>query len=59
MVIAAAKMVEMYGHVHGISGTMLRLSNIYEPRAQMRPSRYCVVNWFVRLVRKITAPRRV
>ena len=47
--LAAAKIIEMYGHVHGIRGTMLRLSNIYGPRAQMRHSRYGVVNWFVRL----------
>jgi UDP-glucose 4-epimerase len=47
--LAAAKIVEMYGHVHGIRGTILRLSNIYGPRAQMRHSRYGVVNWFVRL----------
>ena len=47
--LAAAKIVEMYGHVHGIRGTMLRLSNIYGPRAQMRHSRYGVVNWFARL----------
>ena len=47
--LAAAKIVEMYGHVHGIRGTVLRLSNIYGPRAQMRHSRYGVVNWFVRL----------
>jgi UDP-glucose 4-epimerase len=47
--LAAAKIIEMYGHVHGIRGTILRLSNIYGPRAQMRHSRYGVVNWFVRL----------
>jgi UDP-glucose 4-epimerase len=47
--LAAAKIVEMYGHVHGIKGSILRLSNIYGPRAQMRHSRYGVVNWFVRL----------
>ncbi len=47
--LAAAKIVEMYGHVHEIKGTILRLSNIYGPRAQMRHSRYGVVNWFVRL----------
>jgi UDP-glucose 4-epimerase len=47
--LAAAKIVEMYGHAHGIRGTILRLSNIYGPRAQMRHSRYGVVNWFVRL----------
>jgi len=47
--LAAAKIVEMYGRVHGIKATMLRLSNIYGPRGQMRHSRYGVVNWFVRL----------
>jgi UDP-glucose 4-epimerase len=47
--LAAAKIVQMYGHVHGIRGTLLRLSNVYGPRAQMRHSRYGVVNWFVRL----------
>jgi UDP-glucose 4-epimerase len=47
--LAAVKIVEMYGRLHGIRGTMLRLSNIYGPRAQMRHSRYGVVNWFVRL----------
>ncbi|HEY3350301.1 MAG TPA: NAD-dependent epimerase/dehydratase family protein [Thermoanaerobaculia bacterium] len=47
--LAAAKIVEMYGHVHGIRGTTLRLSNIYGPRGQMRHSRYGVVNWFARL----------
>ncbi len=47
--LAAAKIIEMYGHVRGIRGTLLRLSNIYGPRAQMRHSRYGVVNWFVRL----------
>jgi UDP-glucose 4-epimerase len=47
--LAAAKIIEMYGHVHGIRGTLLRLSNVYGPRGQMRHSRYGVVNWFVRL----------
>jgi UDP-glucose 4-epimerase len=47
--LAAAKIVEMYGRLHGIRGTTLRLSNVYGPRAQMRHSRYGVVNWFVRL----------
>lgn len=47
--LAAAKIVEMYGNVHGIRGTLLRLSNVYGPRAQMKHSRYGVVNWFVRL----------
>ncbi len=47
--LAAAKIVEMYGHVHGMRTAVLRLSNVFGPRAQMRHSRYGVVNWFVRL----------
>lgn len=47
--LAAEKIVQVYDDVHGIRSTMLRLTNIYGPRAQMRHSRYGVVNWFVRL----------
>ncbi|MGA7989841.1 MAG: NAD-dependent epimerase/dehydratase family protein [Thermoanaerobaculia bacterium] len=47
--LAAAKIIELYERVHGIQGTLLRLSNVYGPRAQMLHSRYGVVNWFVRL----------
>ena len=42
--LAAAKIVEMYSHFHGIKATTLRLSNIYGPRAQMRHSHHGVVN---------------
>ena len=40
----------MYHEVHNIPAVLLRLTNIYGERAQMRHSRYGVVNWFVRLV---------
>ena len=35
--------------MHGIRSVMLRLTNTYGPRAQMKHSQYGVVNWFVRL----------
>ncbi|MBN1310551.1 MAG: NAD-dependent epimerase/dehydratase family protein [Anaerolineae bacterium] len=47
--LAAEKIVQVYNDIHGIRSTMLRLTNIYGPRAQMHHSRYGVVNWFVRL----------
>lgn len=47
--LTAAQIVAFYDEAHGIASTMLRLSNTYGPRAQMRHSRYGVVNWFVRL----------
>lgn len=47
--LAAEKMVEVYHAVFGIRSIPLRISNVYGPRAQMRHSRYGVVNWFVRL----------
>jgi len=47
--LAAEKIVLVYHEIHGIRSVALRLTNIYGPRAQMRHSRYGVVNWFVRL----------
>lgn len=47
--LAAEKIIQVYDDVHGIRSVLLRLTNIYGPRAQMRHSRYGVVNWFVRL----------
>jgi UDP-glucose 4-epimerase len=47
--LAAERLVNIYNDIHGIRSVMLRLTNIYGPRAQMRHSRYGVVNWFVRL----------
>ncbi len=47
--LTAEKIIQVYHNVHGISGALLRLTNVYGPRAQMMHSRYGVANWFVRL----------
>lgn len=47
--LTAEKIVAMYDSVHHVRSIMLRLTNIYGPRAQMKHPRYGVVNWFVRL----------
>lgn len=47
--LAAEKIIEAYHKVFGVRSTLLRITNTYGPRAQMRHSRYGVVNWFVRL----------
>lgn len=47
--LTAEKIVAMYDSVHRVRSIMLRLTNIYGPRAQMKHPRYGVVNWFVRL----------
>jgi UDP-glucose 4-epimerase len=46
--LAAEKIIQVYHEVHGVRSLLLRLTNIYGPRAQMQHSRYGVVNWFVR-----------
>lgn len=48
--LTAEKIVQVYNDVHGVWSVMLRLTNIYGPRAQMHHARYGVANWFVRLV---------
>jgi UDP-glucose 4-epimerase len=47
--LTAEKIIQVYHDVHGIYAALLRLTNVYGPRAQMLHSRYGVVNWFVRL----------
>ncbi len=47
--LTAEKIIQVYNDVHGIKSVLLRLTNIYGPRAQMKHHRYGVVNWFVRL----------
>jgi len=48
--LTAEKIIQIYHEIHGVRSVLLRLTNIYGPRAQMLHSRYGVVNWFVRLV---------
>lgn len=47
--LSAEKMIQVYHEIHGVRAVLLRLTNIYGPRAQMKHSRYGVANWFVRL----------
>ena len=47
--LTAEKIIQVYNDARGIEAVLLRLTNIYGPRAQMKHPRYGVVNWFVRL----------
>jgi UDP-glucose 4-epimerase len=47
--LTAEKIVKLYNDIHNIRGVMLRITNTYGPRGQMKHSRFGVVNWFVRL----------
>jgi UDP-glucose 4-epimerase len=47
--MTAEKIVAMYHQHHRVRSVMLRLTNIYGPRAQMQHPRYGVANWFVRV----------
>jgi UDP-glucose 4-epimerase len=47
--LTAEKITHMYHKVHDVQSVMLRLTNIYGERGQMRHSRYGVANWFIRL----------
>ena len=47
--LSAEKIIQVYNQVHGIPAVLLRLTNVYGPRAQMKHSQYGVVNWFVRM----------
>ncbi len=48
--LTAEKIILMYHNVHKVRAVLLRLTNIYGPRGQMRHPRYGVVNWFIRQV---------
>ena len=48
--LTAEKIIQVYNDVHNIWSVLLRLTNVYGPRAQMLHARYGVANWFVRLV---------
>ena len=43
------KMYEFYHDVHSISTIVFRIANPYGIRAQMKHSKYCIVNYFLRL----------
>lgn len=47
--LTAEKILQMYHSVHGIPCVLLRLTNIYGPRAQMQSSHFGVANWLIRL----------
>ena len=47
--LTAQKLFKIYNDNHGIKSVTLRLTNTYGERAQMRHSRFGVVNWFIRL----------
>lgn len=47
--LTAEKIIQVYNDTHGIRSVMLRITNTYGARAQMRHSRFGVANWFVRL----------
>lgn len=46
--LTAEKIMKTYNDIHGIKSVLLRLTNIYGPRSQMKHSRFGVVNWFIR-----------
>jgi UDP-glucose 4-epimerase len=46
--LTAEKITHMYHQVHHVKSVMLRLTNVYGERGQMRHSRYGVANWFIR-----------
>jgi UDP-glucose 4-epimerase len=47
--LTAERILQVYHEIHGIDVVLLRLTNVYGPRAQMRHAQYGVANWFVRL----------
>jgi UDP-glucose 4-epimerase len=47
--LAAELIFKAYAQQHGIRSTILRLTNTYGPRSQMRHGAYGVLNYFVRL----------
>jgi UDP-glucose 4-epimerase len=47
--LTAERILQVYHEIHGIDVVLLRLTNVYGPRAQMRHAQYGVANWFIRL----------
>lgn len=46
--LTAEKIIQVYNDVHRVRSVLLRITNVYGPRAQMKHARYGVANWFVR-----------
>lgn len=46
--LTAEKIIKVYYDVHQIRSVLLRLTNVYGPRSQMKHSRFGVANWFIR-----------
>lgn len=46
--LAAEKYYMLYGRVHGLRTTALRINNTFGERGQMKHDDYGVINWFVR-----------
>jgi len=47
--LTAEKVMKVYNDNFGIRCVLLRLTNIYGPRAQLKTHHYGVANWFIRL----------
>jgi dTDP-glucose 4,6-dehydratase/UDP-glucose 4-epimerase len=47
--LAAENLYFFYNQIFNVSVVLLRIANPYGPRAQMRHSKYCMINWFLRL----------
>jgi UDP-glucose 4-epimerase len=45
---AAESMYRFYHRLHGLPVVIFRIANPYGPRGQIRHSKYCMVNWFIR-----------
>jgi UDP-glucose 4-epimerase len=45
---AAEAMYHFYHRLHGLPVVIFRIANPYGPRGQVRHSKYCMVNWFIR-----------
>lgn len=46
---AAEGLYRFYHEIHGIRCVLMRITNPYGPRSQMRHSKYSMINWFIRL----------
>ena len=47
--LATEMYCKVYHRAYGLKTTMLRLTNCYGPRAQMKTPNYGVINWFIRM----------